>query len=105
MAAHPFGPIEKFLITAYKKRRSCLHSAQPCFEYVSTVSVPNPTTNAVWAFSEPRMITQPTLVSGESGYETNVAPVFVDLDLLSRGLGYRITFTMPADQVFIPHAR
>src|SRR3990167_7821749 len=105
MAAHPFGPIEKSLIVAYTRMRYHPTRVKPAFGRVHTTAVPDATDHPIHAFTKGPVL-QLDLSANEkncSDYEICVAPiepVGLDCDLLSRGLGYRITFTMPADKEF-----
>src|SRR3990167_9786454 len=101
MAAHPFGPIEKFLITAYKKRGFDPRKVRPQFTDTVCWKYHNLTLNPLWAFFLPGHFEfRPNATYSRPGYEVSSVPSLVCLDLLSRGLGYRITFTMPADKEF-----
>src|SRR3990167_8537483 len=100
MAAHPFGPIEKFLITAFKDRDSNKNIAptklNPIFVTAKRVTSSIGPPNAVWALVTPKVELKPSLLQNCSDFDVRVLLGWADLDLLSRGLGYRITFTMPA---------
>src|SRR3990167_1515721 len=101
MAAHTFGPIEKSLTVAYYKKGYQLSSTRPKLGNTICSKVPRPSENPIWAFSEtPRVCVEGPSIANSSSFRVNLVPCFPDLDLLSRGLGYRITFTMPADKEF-----
>src|SRR3990167_4550240 len=108
MAAHPFGPIEKSLIVAFKELRTDPTRAKIHFRFHKRVKVPNFTDNFIWALCEPIFALEPTANVNSSDYEVNFVPdrfprqisYSLDTSLIRRGLGYRITFTMPADKEF-----
>ena len=101
MAAHPFGPIENQLIRGYTKRDVSLAQMKPRFGRPSSTNIPGVETHAVWGFSSvPKLKIAEPAINKNSSYEFDVSICNFDLNLLSRGLGYRITFTMPADKEF-----
>src|SRR3990167_5464729 len=103
MAAHPFGPIEKFLITAYKELPKDLRNAKVVLGHKRTFKCPTVEEDLFWGFYPFEPIIEPTANVNSSDYKVCEAPCSSDKYfrakcVLSRGLGYRITFTMPADR-------
>src|SRR3990167_7997318 len=103
MAAHPFGPIEKFLVVAHKSPGFDPRKVKIGYWQEKLVKFPDPVTDPVWAFAATdaeRFWVEPTAIINSRDYEVRFAGLSSGQDLLSRGLGYRITFTMPADREF-----
>src|SRR3990167_5030056 len=101
MAAHPFGPIESFLLRGFKNLANV--SSVPKVEFHSTkrVLVPNFEDDPIWVYSTAQEFKlEKTAIVNSSDYEVRWIPRFDPKESLSRGLGYRITFTMPADKEF-----
>src|SRR3990167_1577904 len=99
MAAHPFGPIETFLLRGYKKirfdpQRVRITIKPKRLKSVRFQNIPywflHMSTKATFELERTAIVN-----SSDSTCETTNQ--ISKLDLLRRGLGYRITFTMPAD--------
>src|SRR3990167_9837896 len=106
MAAHPFGPIETFLLRGYNKMGFDPKRVRPVFEE-QRVKIFDINTPPYWLFQKFDIDTyelERTAIVNCSDYDDSHSPDYThNLDLLSRGLGYRITFTMPADREFQIH--
>src|SRR3990167_2101626 len=105
MAAHPFGPIETFLLRSSKKMGFDPIKISPVFEEQRTKSF-NINSPPYWLFQPLDIGTyelERTAIVNSSEYDVLGEFCYADMDLLSRGLGYRITFTMPADREFQIH--
>src|SRR3990167_3637538 len=101
MAAHPFGPIETFLLRGFNKKQLELDRVDPKFMFSRKVEIPTTNTHPLFAFyKEVTHGVQRTAIVNSSDYEVKFGAQWPNTDLLSRGLGYRITFTMPADKEF-----
>src|SRR3990167_967089 len=104
MAAHPFGPIEKFLITSCKPLKNDPRDAKLVFGDKQCFECPSVEDNIFWGFCQPRLVLEPTANVNSSEYTVQTALKVTEEEAcggmysLSRGLGYRITFTMPADR-------
>ena len=104
MAAHPFGPIEKFLITSCKPLKNDPRDAKLVFGDKQCFECPSVEDNLFWGFCQPRLVLEPTANVNSSEYTVQTALKVTEEEAcggmysLSRGLGYRITFTMPADR-------
>src|SRR3990167_838383 len=108
MAAHPFGPIENLLFRAYKQPGCDPRCAKPVFDSQIKLEVPCISVDCLpnWAFMRMRSLTyelERTAIVNSSDYDFDPKHEIPYMDLLSRGLGYRITFTMPADREFQIH--
>src|SRR3990167_1911988 len=99
MAAHPFGPIEKSLIVGYYKKEAILNikNLKPVFGSGKTVAKLSQEKHLHsflkpfyfgWSPANGNISTNRFRVSCVNNYESS------QVNLLSRGLGYRITFTM-----------
>src|SRR3990167_2357574 len=103
MAAHPFGPIETFLLRGSIKLGFDPRKVRPIFHDIKKVKQVDVVNISKWAFFPPNLPNyelERTAIVNSSDYEGGFIESLHDLDLLSRGLGYRITFTMPADRVY-----
>ena len=96
MAAHPFGPIEKLLPVTYNKKFS-ISKLKPHLTCLQDIRLPNKGTDPLYAMTYPYFHPRWSPNSGVSGDDLGVSWSFhyKGENLLSRGLGYRITFTMP----------
>src|SRR3990167_4671051 len=107
MAAHPFGPIEKFLITSCKPLKNDPRDAKLTFGDKQCFECPSVEENLFWGFCQPRLVLEPTANVNSSKHTIQIAlkknqeEISEGMYSLSRGLGYRITFTMPADRAWI----
>src|SRR3990167_6695347 len=125
MAAHPFGPIENFLFRTAKNLKSN-EPERAKMVFISRKPARGPQTQEIRTDlrDHPKLLGR---IIQDPSFQLNVTPnrnlertaivnssdkddEFLDLihsemDLLSRGLGYRITFTMPADKPFNKHDR
>src|SRR3990167_9510480 len=96
MAAHPFRPIEKSLILAYyKNSRIKIEPRQVRIRFVGFQNVPKApeTTNPLSLLLEYK----PHYRCSNNSKQFRVTPEYKlppQVNLLSRGLGYRITFKM-----------
>src|SRR3990167_11521649 len=103
MAAHPFGPIEKFLITSCKPLKNDPRDAKLTFGDKQCFECPSVEDNLFWRFCQPRLVLEPTANVNSSDFTVHTAlkvheeEVSKGMYSLSRGVGYRITFKMPAD--------
>src|SRR3990167_5618318 len=96
MAAHPFGPIEKLLPVTYNKKFS-ISKLKPHLTCLQDIRLPNKGTDPLYAMTYPYFHPRWSPNSGLPAYDFGVNWSFEPEtygNLLSRGLGYRITFTM-----------
>src|SRR3990167_10815785 len=101
MAAHPFGPIETFLLRSPTKMGFDPKRVRPVFEE-QRVKIFDINTPPYWLFhnfdNDTYELERTAIVnSSDYGYLHREDDSH-NMDLLSRGLGYRITFTMTADR-------
>src|SRR3990167_2483729 len=105
MAAHPFGPIETFLLRSPKKMGFDPRRVRPIFEE-QRVKIFDINSPPYWLFQKLEISTyelERTAIVNSSDFDFHKEDNYEEMDLLSRGLGYRITFTMPADREFQIH--
>src|SRR3990167_8180679 len=101
MAAHPFGPIEKFLLGTYYKKDIANQHPKWCkigFNRIKSVTVPNERSDPTLALSGGDLFCWSPANGKRYVPDIRVTPgnrLCEQVDLLSRGLGYRITFTRP----------
>src|SRR3990167_2086379 len=104
MAAHPFGPIEKSLIVGYYSRQKQTSFDLRWIRFKFTNSKNHMVSNQekawILGFLEPRFVEESSGRSGDRDFRVTYDFKMTETaDLLSRGLGYRITFTMPEESI------
>ena len=101
MAAHPFGPIENQLIVGYRKPRFDPKRAKPVFKF-KDVLIPSVQVDPLNYLLQPVFYGWSPANGNSSSHDFRVTYGYKGLpweELLSRGLGYRITFTMPEQEI------
>src|SRR3990167_279143 len=101
MAAHPFGPLQASLLVGYYKRVRHFDPslAKPEFVPLCERFLPNAKSDSLFALVNPRFDSTALANGNNFNKSVKVAVNFesgCQVNLLSRGLGYRITFTMAA---------